>query len=371
MSGKRGRKKKADKSKKIRPSTVEKLRRLADEARELRDQQREMDAEVERFHDQDQPKFDRWVDEHLGEEKKELNELQNDLETARVLYQGAWMAVDLNHCPTFAEAYDALKAEVDASDAEDEDDLPEDDFSEPPEEMIDFMFSVFMDEVRGVDVDEMDDDAYEKAREEFASSFEHAASGNRAAFEKALLRTGSDGSEANRGAVKSLYRQLAKRLHPDHNGDLKGEEKEIWESAMASYQALDAVGLRRCEVELCLIRGEDVPPPMGEALRDYRDALIEHIQHLEDQLDDLRDHPAWGFSKKRPTKSLLTRAREEIAEVIDDLKCDIDELNKEIAYWCRSSKEKAKAKKKRTKKKSPAKKKKTSPSDGDQMEMPF
>ncbi len=371
MSGNPRRKKKADKSKRIRQSTVGKLRHLADDARRLRDRRRKLRVEIDRFQDQDLPKFDRWLDEHLGKERKELDDLQDHFDAANNLYHEAWLAVDLGEYPTFAKAHAALKVEEDTRHPEDGDDLPEDGLPQPPPEMIDFMFSVFMSDVRGVEVDEMDDDAYEKARDEFASSFEHAASGNHAAFEKALLRTGVDDSDANRGVVKSLYRQLAKRLHPDHNGDLEGEEKEIWESAMASYQALDPVGLRQCEVELCLIRGEDVPPPMGEALRVFRDELSWQIGQLEEELVELRDHPAWGFSIKRSSKSLLTRIRRDIAEAIDDLKWGIDDLNREINRLCRPGKRKAKGKKQATKKRPAAKKKQMPPPDDAQMEMPF
>jgi hypothetical protein len=308
--------------------SAEKSQRLAAEARALRVRERELKAALDRYHHGDIPEFRSWIAEHLAYEREELRRLLQAAADLEAALDAGEFAYHSGLAPTLREAVSQVRAEMEREREEEEEEEDGDcdfDGDQPsegahpnggpprldamPEEVVDFLFGTFMAEARGIDIDAMRPDDYARARAEFTATFEHAASGNRAAFQKALYGAGADRSARNTSIVKAAYRRVVKLLHPDRKGELDEEEKELWEAASAGYQAFDVQAIEEVEVILLLVRDEPVPPGMVPALRRYRDRLDCAVAEAEDEVEDARTNPAWEFSAKPKTKALLKRLR--------------------------------------------------------------
>jgi hypothetical protein len=333
-------------------------------------------AALKRYHEQDVPAFRSWTAEHLAAEREELRRLLQEAEDLEAALEAGEFAYHSGLAPTLREAVSQMRSEIERGRAEEEE---EEDFAEAsddgygsdghwpggggghnngarplgelPEEVVDFLFGEFMAEARGVDIDDMCPEDYARARAEFTESFAHAASGNRAGFTKALYQAGADRSERNLSVVKAAFRRVAKLLHPDRKGELSEEEKELWEEASAGHQALDARAIEEVEVILYVLREEPVPAGMVPALKRYLGRLEYAVAAAEDEVGDARSHPAWEFSVKAKSKSLVKRLRTEIGTEIELARLRLASLEWRFAQVTRPPQRKRPARKPTARKK--------------------
>jgi len=201
------------------------------------------------------------------------------------------------------------------------------------DEYIEMMFREFMYGIRGIDNDLMDADEYDRARREFIDSFRHARDGNLGDFEKAIRLAGADTSEVNKKAVKSAFRRLAKRLHPDHHPELADDEKakRLWQEATVANQSLDLPGLDRIELQCILNSGETITPDLMPRLIDLREWLVERVDDLNEYFDHASREPAFGFATNPPPSASATRdAREDLEFQIATLQAERANLHAQI-----------------------------------------
>lgn len=363
-----------DHKKSLKAGTLAKIHRLVDEVRDLEQSKAALVETWERFRDQDQPAFDKWIKKNLGDERRTLEEALNEASILSEALQGARFGMAMGTYDDFAEAFDDLvasareeaKAEAAFADSEEaeEDDLPPPPPGEMPEEMVDELLEEYLMAARGIDAFDLSEAEYEKCRAQFKESFQHMADGNKGAFEKAMQRIGADESAGNQSAVKVAYRRLAKRLHPDAVGaELSEAEKALWNEVMACYQALDAEGLEFLDIRLSLLRGEDIDPSQAPALRKYRDELSDQIEDLSLNVEEAVMHPAWEFSLKKKTKAFLEKMRRDLSEAIAEAEERLFVLRQAIDNVKRAApgRKKAPRKKKKPKPKPMARKKSAPP----------
>ncbi len=218
------------------------------------------------------------------------------------------------------------------SDPADDDDIESELFG-GDDEYIEMMFREFMYGIRGIDIDLMDADEYDRARREFIDSFRHARDGNLGDFEKAIRLAGADTSEVNKKAVKSAFRRLAKRLHPDHNPELADDEKAkcLWQEATVANQSLDLSGLDRIELQCILNSGEEITPDLMPRLIDLREWLVERVDDLNEYFDHVSRAPAFGFATSPPPSARTARdTREELQFQIATLRAERAKLRAQI-----------------------------------------
>lgn len=201
------------------------------------------------------------------------------------------------------------------------------------DEYVEMMFREFMYGIRGIDIDLMDADEYDRARREFIDSFRHARDGNLGDFEKAIRLAGADTSEVNKKAVKSAFRRLAKRLHPDHHPELANDEKakRLWQEATVANQSLDLPGLDRIELQCILNSGEEITPDLMPRLIDLREWLVERVDDLNEYFDHVSREPAFGFATSPSPSAHATRdTREELQFQIATLRAEQANLRAQI-----------------------------------------
>lgn len=143
-------------------------------------------------------------------------------------------------------------------------------------------------------------------------------------------------AQANRPDAKSLYRKLARRLHPDI---MKATNKvtaawvlQTWLKVQEAYKRDDAEALERLDL-ITLIRMEELHRLSLDEIRASGDALKKEFQDLNLSIRDLKKHPAWKFSTKRSFDTLKNKIRQKLRRELDPIKFDIEALRE--MYGCR------------------------------------
>ncbi len=136
--------------------------------------------------------------------------------------------------------------------------------------------------------------------------------------------------------MRVCYRQLARRLHPDHRQTGEGGPwVELWHQAQEAYNQGDVA---RLEVLLTLTEMEtgDLPSPRD---RSAAAALIKKLRHtlahLSQQIEAGTAHDAWGFASRTDRTTLETSfERERLRERLT-LEKRVLSLERKLRRWSR------------------------------------
>jgi hypothetical protein len=304
---------------------------LEEKALASHERHRQLEALHNQFQSGDLPAFETWLDTEFGKERAEAFAVEKKIdELERILLdsEDAWRSGKARSLKeAVAAQWEAAQARADTEDADKA--AYKATAGLPPEEFEE-LFRSFLRQMRGIDLDAMDEASCQKARADFAEGMNRAAAGDRLGYEKLMMRTAADESANNVSQVKAIYRRLAKRLHPDQNGGWDEHEKRLWEEASFAYEALNLEDLQRIELLLCLHRREEIPATRRGELQKWMKRITEAIAALERELRELRQHPAWGFAKRRRTKAFREKIRMEIAQGLSQGRLQIAMLEREI-----------------------------------------
>lgn len=382
------RKKSGDTSKRLRPSTAEKLDRMVEQVSKMEQRVATWRDSMERFRDRDLPEFERWVSENLSEERNELEELTKKHDVYQSIVDEADYFMSYEGAASFQQA--VMRAYRNAEecgdfdnadwDSEDETDVADEiagNGDEMDKELAEDLMASFMVDVLGVDPDSLSEEEHEQYRSRFEETFRHAREGNRTGFESAMRDILAQGQQKNRPAAKAIYRRLVKRLHPDHHGDFTPSEKQIWEEAAIAYQMHNAEGLEILDLRLSIIRGEPIGAAQATALKAYRDQLFREDEILREELEEFREHPGWEFSIREKTEAFFQGLRDDLFEAIAEARARLSKLQSfvEEILSSRPRSTKKKSARKKAPRKTPAKKsgnkRKHPPQPPAQDEFPF
>ncbi len=169
--------------------------------------------------------------------------------------------------------------------------------------------------------------------------------------------------------IKTLYRDLARRLHPDCRKETNERYDEIWHEVQTAYRENN---LERMEVlsSLCNIHtGDFYETASLTQLIQVKQEYKMQLKAMREQVKRVKNDPAWGFSKIGNTVKIKNYIRNDLAEGIEVLKYKIDEMEHILKRWSKPpQKKKTAAAKQVPSKKIP----KPSFKDTDiQMEIPF
>lgn len=127
---------------------------------------------------------------------------------------------------------------------------------------------------------------------------------------------------------KLLYRQLARKLHPDMNStpDEADWRKNMWLRVQSAYKDENLKEMTKL-YHLVLLRSRDWQALRISELHITHEWLSDEISTTNDYLKDLRRQPAWGFSRRKNFAPIekkierdLARERKVLEEQVTDLR---------------------------------------------------
>ncbi len=283
-------------------------------------------GEIEVFESKDLPAYHRWEASVFGVLLTEIREIESALaEKQRVLEEVEEEAFWMN-CSMVAAYRKVMRrlsqTETPACDSEEDDDPFTGDEAAGDEER---MFGK-SDLPPGFDFAEYD--ALSKAeKKKFHASYASMAAvfesvtGNPAPNLEEVLRRerGNSGASeqprprlpqapppeqtSEEQRLKTLYRRLARELHPDANPDHGWRERELWHEVQAAYVARDLERLEAAagRVEIGM-QGASHNLPLSRLARMTRD-LRSALRGLKTQIRQARSHSAWNFSARPEERS--------------------------------------------------------------------
>jgi len=128
--------------------------------------------------------------------------------------------------------------------------------------------------------------------------------------------------------LKLLYRQLARKLHPDMHGGADGEadwRKGMWLRVQAAYKIEDTKEMTKL-FHLVLLRGREWQALRISELQITHEWLSDEISNTNDYLKNLRRQPAWGFSRRKnfaPIEKKIDRGMARERKILEDQVVDL------------------------------------------------
>lgn len=310
------------------------LKKLLTQCRRLRTELRKKQERLRKFEEVEMAAYERWYHSEFGSLLTEIREMKEEIGSLEYVFD-------------HLEWYSCFRPEK-----------LEEIHSELMRRLREGTLYSFVpptEEEEGESEDEEDDDEFEdeedwgefqEAAEAFRKAFESAFGGGANASEDEQWRNktiaGRSPSSAD-GAVKSLYRTLAKRLHPDHS-DLESPVRERrWHELQTAYEDGDLEALQRIEA-VCDMEVGGLSLRLGLArLRDLAAYHRSHVEPLRHALRQVKRHPAFNFeaaergTMRERSRSELTRIRKQLHEQKVWLLYQIEEITEiQPAETCQS-----------------------------------
>ena len=307
--------------------------RALHEYRQAARQLAQLQGHLQRYHTRDVPGFRAWIHRTFGQELTRQRELLQAIEEKRALLieveqwiveRGLSEAQAYRHVlwrranPAEAEAEDrrfeerarqaserdARHGESGPGAEEQADDWPEDSdpFADP-------------------DFDDISDDEWDDF-----SDFMEASTGQRPPPRRPSRAELPREDES----AKSLYRQIVRRLHPDHHGHMSAAHAELWHAAQAAYRRRDVVALQGI-----LARCEGGGAPHSESpvsvVRHLVRELRKAIQAVRRETRGFRKEPAWDYERRLRDPRFTARMAAEVDSAQRSLEWTLREVDREIA----------------------------------------
>jgi len=310
------------------------LKKALTQCRRLRTELHKKQERLRVFEEEEMSAYQRWFNSEFGGLLTEIREMRNRFASLELIYEELDYCM-LVHPGKLREVHAELKKRLEEgtlhayeapwsnSGQWDDDEFDDDE-----------------------DDDEFDDDeeaweAFEEAEREFRKMFERGFRDGPDATEDERepgggdrRRSGARSRTREDAGVKSLYRTLAKRLHPDHS-DLESHIRERrWNELQLAYEERDLEKLRRIEA-VCDMDSGGLSISMDLArLRDLAAYHRSHVEPVRRALREAKRHPAFDFETADREKmrgeagNELAATRAQLREGIDMLMREIDEFAK-------------------------------------------
>jgi len=264
--------------------------------------------ELDVFEKQDEPAFEQWLFSNLGPEISLLRELQRQLSGKQRLWKRILIESQLSG-RSMHESYRRIqngeeeiinKCEQHQGAAQEKD-----------------KNNFFSDE------DEVD---WEEAFNEFADFLRDSFNGSE--FEEENGEKINLRNEDYRLRLKSVYRDICRRLHPDAEGADTSEELEIWHHVQEAYQQndLETLEILRAKTDIAqnTINSNTPISYIQRMTEEYKKAR----SSIRNSIRRARHNVAWGFSQWSHGKSemILETNRRYFEEEVGELKKELDNI---------------------------------------------
>ena len=171
------------------------------------------------------------------------------------------------------------------------------------------------------DEDVFDDDAWDDVVQDVQDFYDRVFGEGTSADDahEALCRAEAAKKVDDDLRLKTCYRSLAKRLHPDHSELEESIRETRWHEIQVAYQNGDYEGLLRVEA-ICDMDEAGLSMELGLArLRDLAAYHKSHLLPIRNALSAAKKDIAFGFSKKGPTAQIKKVVSVELQEERWDL----------------------------------------------------
>lgn len=294
----------------------EKVRRDLDKAR----------FEVERFHSQDTPEFQKWFNSTFGSLITEIRETGQRLAERRQLiyeveYESYYQGISCREAYLRVMERRKNPPEPCSENNKEFDESPYSDGFEPFESNTDF--------------DEESEAEWNEAHKNFNSLFEEMfgfsptdgdqpRSNSLSTPEPAMIR------------VKNLYRAIVRRLHPDVQSEMSSQKLEWWHQAQEAYGNQDGEQLEMiltlCEIQDSGATTHASVSVLTRITKQFRSTL----RSIKRDISNFRQDPAWSFSQKSSTDRLHKRIRADLDDELFDLREFLAAIDSKIAQWVKA-----------------------------------
>jgi hypothetical protein len=297
------------------------------------------------FERKDKPAFVRWRAREFGALLSKAREIEMQIRDAQTLVH----EVEMEMRRGFQDAHSAyqrvmFRRENPSAVVDDEEaDGPHDERGVAGK-LSDFeKESLFQDWVKrslGTNPDKMDDDAYTTTFEAFKSHMFRGApeeprvrNVRRSAAQAPIEIEEAEEEEAKDARVKTLYRVLVRKLHPDLRDDASTEVSGLWHEVQEAYAAGDVAHL---EILLALIDIESNGTSAQTSVSQMRATLAElerATRALEKSLLEAEGEDAWDFAQSGPNEDLRLRLERQLKSDLAQRSLRLDVFTKTIAAW--------------------------------------
>jgi hypothetical protein len=284
--------------------------------------------QLKRYHEQDQPGFRSWVHRTFGPLLTRQRELQHAIEEKQILIHEIQAMASRYGLSDLAAYRKVLwrRAHPDEAQAEDrqfeederqrqqshsKDDPADDIFGEGDPELDDIFGD---DEGEG----EPDDEA------DFNAFFE-SMTGIR------LPSRDANRPHPDQKTVKELYRNIVRRLHPDHHGQMTDERKALWHEAQAAYRHHDLNALHSI-----LARCDDGEAGLGDHspisfIRRLTQQLKTATQSTRRDIRNMKRDVAWDYETRIKNPTYVRGVKADLQDMVHDLQWTLDDIEREMA----------------------------------------
>ncbi len=324
MAKKRGRKRPSSSGGKV---SVEKL---VSSFLRIRKQVDKLRLEVRQHEESDLPSYVQWMEERFGKDRAEFEEMVEERDRLAGRLHEVDMMVILGIAGSEAAAYRAVtqaeaKEEERAGEPAMESGFEEFTRSSEFDEMLEGLADLYIEEGGFLGGQAVNEEDFERVKERMREGFEHMANGNRPGFERTMMRLGADESPENVRKAKELFRGLAKRLHPDHNGHADEEMRALWDDALTAYEALNTGALEAVELRCRIASGESFGRADVPLLKRAVAELTQERNCLRELAVEAKSEPSWGFA----SLNAAARVQREI-ELAKEIRKDRAELERAL-----------------------------------------
>ena len=133
--------------------------------------------------------------------------------------------------------------------------------------------------------------------------------------------------------LKEIYRALVRRLHPDMQTTLSRKRLEWWHQAQEAYQKGDEeqleVILTLCEIEEAGTVEKTSLSVLQRITRQFKKTL----RQLKRQVEQSRKDPAWRFSVRKDLATLAASMKQQFMRDLNRMREELQMLEEQLAAW--------------------------------------
>lgn len=296
-------------SARIRHETRGEYEAVMKEVEKARDQ-------LQRFQDEDVPKFAQWLNTEFGALLTEIREVSRKLEEQHGLMLEVEQEVMFNGVPHHVAYKKVLRRRQHPEEVEKE-----------AKSDADWLFETLFGEKGGPDFE--DEDFQEQ---EFDFGDFHQGPTAKQARQAAHEELGRNGV----ARLKELYRAVVRKLHPDKLQQLTPQKTEWWHLAQEAYERGDAeqleVILSLCEIEEAGHTEKASLWVLKRLIQQFRNSL----RQIRSQITAAKKDPAWNFGKRKDLTDLQGYFKRQLSQDLQMIQQELAWVESQLKLWSRT-----------------------------------